>query len=141
MNKPVDPTPPQTDTVNRSRRFLRRFYIWSLWLLILIFWEPLLELMLHGLDIVIEFLELGVEDLLEMAFHLEGHSAQMYTAWTGLAAFTALAVFGYLWASRFIRARFRSWFYCRFRLMEWLRENWLPLTLLTSAYLATQFFF
>ena len=141
MNKPVDPTPPLKDTVDRSRRFLRRFCGWSVWLLILLFWEPRLELLLHGLDIVVEFLELGVEDILELAFHLEGHAAQMFTAWTGLAAFTALAVFGYLWTSRFIRARFRSWSYCRFRLMQWLRENWLPLTLLTSAYLATQFLF
>ena len=141
MNKPVDPTPPLKDTGDRSRRFLRRFCGWSVWLLILLFWEPLLELLLHGLDIVVEFLELGVEEILELAFHLEGHAAQMFTAWTGLAAFTAIAVFGYLWTSRFIRARFRSWSYCRFILMQWLRENWLPLTLLTSAYLATQFLF
>lgn len=141
MNKPVDPTPPLGNTVDRSRRGFRRFYLWGLWLLILIFWAPLLELLLHGLDIVVEFLELGVEDLLEMAFHLEAHEAQMFTAWTGLAAFTVLAVFGYLRVSRFIRARFRSWSYCRFRLMQWSRENWLPLTLVTSVYLATQLLF
>lgn len=141
MKKPTRQTTPQAASVARPRRGRREFYIWSFWFLILMFWDSLLDLLLHGLHIVIEFLELGLEEFLELAFHLEGHEAQMFTAWTGLAAFMGLGVFVYLKVVRLIRSRFRSWAYFRFGLVQWLRDNWLPLSFLSSVYLATLLFF
>lgn len=122
--------------VARARRG-HDLYIWGFGFLILVFWDSLLDLLLHGLHIVIEFLELGLEELLELVFHLEGHEAQMFTAWTGFAAFLGLGIFVYLKLVRFIRSRFRSWNHLRFGLTQWVRHNWLPLSLLISAYLAT----
>jgi|LakMenEpi03Aug12_release.lakeMendotaPanAssembly.Ray.scaffolds.fasta_scaffold728025_2 hypothetical protein len=141
MKKPTRQTTPPAASVARPRRGRREFYIWSFWFLILVFWDSLLDLLLHGLHIVIEFLELGLEELLEVMFHLEGHESQMFTAWTGLAAFMGLGAFVYVKLVRFVRSRFRSWAYCRFKLMQWVRESWLPLSIFTSAYLATLLFF
>ena len=141
MNKPTAEMTPSAAAAARNRRGRRVFYIWSFWLLLLLFWDSLLDLLLHGLHILIEFLEMGLEGLLEIVFHLEGHEAQMYTAWTGLVAFMGLGVFGYLRTVRFIRSRFRTWSYFRFGLTQWMRENWLLLSLLTSVYLATLLFF
>jgi len=139
MDKPTAPIRPSETSAARNRRGRRVFYIWSFWLLLLLLWDSLLDLLMHGLHILIEFLEMGLEELLEVVFHLEGHEAQMYTAWTGLVAFIGLGVFIYLRTVRFIRLRFRSWSYFRFGLAQWMRENWLPLSLLASVYLATLF--
>ena len=61
---------------------------------LLVFWyvgDAILGFILHLIHIVIELGEMGVEHLLEALFHVEGHTAQMLTAWTGLFIFIAVA--------------------------------------------------
>lgn len=116
---------------DRSKQHqLKRFAGLAFGLIILmVFWEAISGFVLHMLFYALEFLELGLEYLLEMLFHLEPHEAQMFTAWTGLAAFLALGVFLYMRASAYLRGRFRTWpvFW------DWLKsrmvENWLFLAL------------
>ena len=63
-------------------------------LLVLVFWlfgGVILGTILHMLHILIEVLELALEHLLEALFHVEGHTAQMYTAWVGFTIFMMLA--------------------------------------------------
>jgi len=58
-------------------------------------WRAILGFTLHVLLIVAEVLELSLDHLLENVLHLEGHSAQMYTAWIGVGAFIALTTYSY----------------------------------------------
>lgn len=97
---------------------------------LLVFGDAMLGLVLHLLFYVIEFLELGLEHLLEALFHLEGHEAQMFTAWIGAAAFLALGSYVYVWGARSLRSRFQSWS----SFVSWMKsmgeENWGVLSVL-----------
>ena len=138
MNEQITPTqiarPSPTSRLQAHRKVLS----WFAWLLLLLFWENLLDLTLHVLHIVLEYLELALEETLEMLFHLENYTAQMYTAWIGSTLLIVLAAFIYYRISRSIRQRFRSWTYFRIWLKVSLRENWLYLSLLLLVYLASE---
>ncbi len=142
MNKQTTEAVQTQNAAARNHGWARRaLTLWCACFLLLVFWDFLVDLLLHGLHIVIEFLELGLEDMLEMIFHLESHEAQMYTAWTGLIFFMGLGFYVYVRAVRLFRSHFRSWSYFRFWLTHKLRENWLPLSLFMTAYLAALLLF
>lgn len=103
---------------------------------LLAFGDALLGFVLHLLFYVVEILELGLEHLLESLFHLEGHEAQMFTAWTGAAAFMALGGYVYVRVARSLRSRFQSWS----SFFSWMKgkaeENWGVFSLLAGIILA-----
>ena len=119
----------------RSRQEKKATF-WALLILALLFWDDVIGILLHTLDLALEYLELAVETLIEAVFHVESHEAQMYTAWTGLFAFTLLLTQSYLWIRRKIRRTFRSRAYFRSWLKIHLQENWLPITLVTIVWLS-----
>jgi len=108
--------------------------------LVLVLWffgDAVLGVSLHLLHIVIEILELGLEHLLEKLFHLQGHAAQMWTAWIGFTLILLLCMFSYWHACNVLTAKFQSWDQFRRSARRWAREHWeqwsLPsLTLLLS---------
>jgi len=113
-----------------ARVFLSPPVILSSLVLVLWFtWQALLGFLLHALIILAEILELTFDHLLEDVLRLEGHSAQMYTAWTGVIAFVFLAVFGYRAARRRFIARFQTWDKFMFHGRSWARDHWLTLTM------------
>jgi len=88
------------------------------------FGDVLLGTLLHGLYIAIEVLEMGLEHLLEALFHLEGHDAQMATAWIGLALIVTLMFFigkrlRQAWCNRF-----PSWQHFFEAVGIWTRLHW-----------------
>lgn len=101
--------------------------------------DSILDITLHLLHILIEFLELGLEDALELLFDLEGHTAQMYTAWIGFTAFILLFMYLYHRVRRAARSKFRSWSYFRLWLRVWIREHWLLLAVCCSIYITSAF--
>lgn len=92
-------------------------------------WHAILGFLLYSLLILAEVLELALDHLLENVLHLEGHSAQMYTAWIGLGAIIALAVFGYNKASQVFHDNFHSWDSFISSSEAWAKEHWLTLVL------------
>lgn len=105
-------------------------------ILLLLFWDVILGAILHLFLYVIEYLELGLEGLLELLLHLEAHDAQILTAWTGFAAFVTLGGYLYLWASRSWRARFQTWRDFFAWTQDLGRANWLVLSVLAAVLLA-----
>lgn len=90
-------------------------------LLVLGFWfqgDAILGFILHLLHVLVEILELGLEHLLESLFHLEGHDAQVWTAWIGLGAFSVLIYLGYREVRRRLAEKFRS----RGDFVRWTRD-------------------
>lgn len=98
-------------------------------LLLAVFWDAISGFVLHMLFYALEFLELGVEYLLEMLFHLDPYEAQMFTAWIGLGAFLALGIFLYSRAAAYLRGRFHTWEGFWAWLKSKMMENWLFLAL------------
>ena len=125
-----------TSTIWSSPAMLYSALVLVLWF----FGDAVLGVFLHLLHIVIEILELGLEHLLESLFHLEGHAAQMWTAWIGFTLILMLCIFSYWHACNVLTAKFQSWNHCSRRARRWAREHWeqwsLPsLTLLLSVVL------
>lgn len=92
-------------------------------------WQAILGFLLHALILLAEVLELLFDHLLEDVLRLEGHSAQMWTAWTGFIAFVTLSVLGYRAARRRLIAKFQTWDRFMFCSRSWARENWLTLAM------------
>ena len=92
-------------------------------------WQAILGFLLHALILLAEVLELLFDHLLEDVLRLEGHSAQMWTAWTGFLAFVTLSVLGYRAARRRLIAKFQTWDKFMFCSRSWARENWLTLAM------------
>ena len=88
------------------------------------FGDVLLGTLLHALHVVIEVLEMGLEHLLEALFHLEGHDAQMATAWIGLALILTLIAFIGNRLRRAWRSRFQSWQHVFESAGHWARSHW-----------------
>jgi hypothetical protein len=126
---------------DEKTRFRQKVVMWLIAAIVLLFWHEILEITLHVLHILLEYLELGTEELLIHLFHLEEHEGQMYTAWLGLSAFVALITWSYVSIRRRIRAKFRSWAYFKSWTKIYLREHWLSLTLISSVYFAYLFLF
>lgn len=92
-------------------------------------WRAILGFILHALLIVAEVLELAIDHLLENVLHLEGHSAQMYTAWIGVGAFITLTAYSYSHARQYLFAKFQTWDKFVFVVHGWAKEHWLTLAL------------
>ena len=92
-------------------------------------WHVLLRFILHALLILAEVLELAIDHLLENVLHLEGHSAQMYTAWIGVLVFTALAVYGFRWTRNAWVRRFQTWENFVMESEGWGKSHWLTWSL------------
>ena len=139
MNEPIT-DPQQSNPLRPSARLKRKILLWLGLFMLFQFWDSLLDVTLHALHILIEYLELALEHLLEILFHLEGHDGQMATAWIGSILIIA---FLYRLIARTLRAwkaRFRS----RGYFLAWVKvhalENWLFLSLLFAACLGSVLF-
>jgi hypothetical protein len=139
MNEPItdnQPTIPQRSHARLKRKIL----LWLGLYMLFQFWDSLLGVILHALHILIEYLELALEHLLEILFHLEGHDGQMATAWIGSLLIIA---FLYRLITRTLRA-FKARFRSRGYFFAWLKvhalENWLFLSLLFAACLGSVLF-
>jgi uncharacterized membrane protein YhaH (DUF805 family) len=88
------------------------------------FGDVLLGTLLHALHVVIEVLEMGLEHLLEALFHLEGHDAQMATAWIGLALILILVTYTVKRLRQAWRSRFPSWQQFFEAVGTWTRSHW-----------------
>jgi uncharacterized membrane protein YhaH (DUF805 family) len=128
---------PLPDPATRSRQ---KYLIWTLAVLIFLFWDDVLSITLHVLHILLEYLELVTEELLIHLFHLEEHEGQMFTAWLGLIAFLSLSTWLYVTVRRKIRSTFRSWAYFRSWIKIHAREHWMSLTSIALFYLFYLFF-
>ena len=104
-------------------------------LIFIMFWDSILGIVTHGFLYVLEYLELFTEELLELVFHLEGHTAQIFTAWIGFAAFSALLTWGYLSLRRAFIRRFRDRQYFKLWLRHWAKEHWIWIALSVILYL------
>ena len=80
---------------------------------------------------MVEILELGLEYLLESLFHVEGHTAQMYTAWIGVSLLIALTFFAYRHTRRVLTSRFPTRDHFSTWSRQWAREHWFTLALPT----------
>jgi hypothetical protein len=112
--------------------------------LLLLFWyvgDVVLGFILHLIHIVIELGEMGVEHLLEAMFHVEGHTAQMLTAWTGLFIFIAVAKVSQIRLRRYFIARFQSWAYFKHWLKGLLWHYWDTLVISLLVWLVSVFYF
>lgn len=75
-------------------------------LLVLLIWgDMLLGLLLHGVELVLETLELLTEMFLETVFSVELYRAQAVTAWLGLGLFLLIMFF----VGRRLMRRVRRW--------------------------------
>lgn len=88
------------------------------------FGDVLLGTLLHALHVVIEVLEMGLEHFLEALFHLEGHDAQMATAWIGLALILILVTYIGKRLRQAWRSRFPSWQQFFEAVGTWARSHW-----------------
>jgi hypothetical protein len=88
------------------------------------FGDVLLGTLLHALHVIIEVLEMGLEHLLEALFHLEGHDAQMATAWIGLALILILVTYTGKRLRQAWRSRFPSWQQFFEAVGTWARSHW-----------------
>jgi hypothetical protein len=104
-------------------------------------WRAILGFILHMLLIMAEILELVIDNLLEKVLHLEGHSAQMYTAWIGLGIFLALVASGYANAKRYFFTHFQTWDKFAFVLTGWTKGHWLTLALPLAVLIMTMSIF
>lgn len=69
-----------------ARRAAYRFLGTAAALAVLVlFWDSLLPLLVEGLHVLLEFVEVMLERLLEKLFHWTPRQAQTFLAWTGLA--------------------------------------------------------
>jgi hypothetical protein len=112
--------------------------------LLLVFWYAgnfILGFILHLIHIVIELGEMGVEHLLEALLHVEGHTAQMFTAWTGLFVFIAFAKFLQILIRRYFIARFRTWHFFNLWFRGLFRQYWDTLVISLLVWLLSVFYF
>lgn len=112
--------------------------------LVLVLWffgDAVLGVSLHLLHIVIEILELGLEHLLENLFHLEGHAAQMWTAWIGFTLILMLCMFSYWHVYSVLTAKFQSWNHFSRCARRWAREHWMQWSLPLLTLLLSVIFF
>lgn len=128
--------PATVQVPDEKTRFRQKIVLWLVAAIIFLFWDHILEVTLHVLHILLEYLELGTEELLIHLFHLEEHEGQMFTAWLGLISFVGLITWLYVSIRRKLKAKFRSWAYFRSWTKIYAREHWLSLTLITTLYLA-----
>jgi len=103
--------------------------------------DAILGFILHLIHIVIELGEMGVEHLLEAMFHVEGHTAQMLTAWTGLFIFIAFAKVSQILLRRYFIARFQSWAYFNLWFKGLFRQYWDTLVISLLVWLLSVFYF
>ena len=111
---------------------------------LLVFWyvgDAILGFILHLIHIVIELGEMAVEHLLEALFHVEGHTAQMLTAWTGLFIFIAVAKVSQIFLRRYFIARFQNFacFKRWFKGLFW--QYWDTLVISLMVWLLSVFYF
>jgi hypothetical protein len=86
-------------------------------LLVLVFWgEAVLEAALHGIEIVLEIMELLMDELLEGVLHLAPHDAQAVTAWLGFGVFALLLIWG-------LKKLARWWQRLRIATPDWWKEE------------------
>ena len=104
-------------------------------------WQSLLPYVLHAIIYLLEILEWLVDEILELVFHLEGYTAQMFTAWIGLTAFIAVSAWTYRKIHTRFKRRFHDWHGLRQWFRGWLKRHWASLALLISAFLAGTFLF
>ena len=90
---PSNQNPSASGSLSKMRR---KAVIWISIALVILFWDEVFEITVHVLHIIIEYLELAIEELIILIFHVEEHESQMFTAWIGLGSFIALGVIGYL---------------------------------------------
>jgi hypothetical protein len=128
--------PARVQVPDEKTRFRQKIVLWLVAAIIFLFWDHILEVTLHVLHILLEYLELGTEELLIHLFHLEEHEGQMFTAWLGLISFVGLITWLYVTIRRKLKAKFRSWAYFRSWTKIYAREHWLSLTLIATLYLA-----
>ena len=74
--------PATVQVADEKTRFRQKIVLWLVATIIFLFWDHILEVTLHVLHILLEYLELGTEELLIHLFHLEEHEGQMFTAWS-----------------------------------------------------------
>lgn len=117
--------------MHQTSRFTHSLKLSVVVLVLWFFWDTLLGVTLHGLHIVVEILELGLEHLLESLFHVEGHTAQMLTAWIGFCLLMALSFFAYRHTRRVLARRFPARDHFHNWSRQWAREHWLTLALPT----------
>jgi hypothetical protein len=117
--------------MNQTSQFTHSFKLSVAVLVLWFFWDTLLGVTLHGLHIVVEILELGLEHLLESLFHVEGHTAQMYTAWIGFSLLVALTLFAYRHTRRMLANKFPTKDHFSTWSRQWAREHWFILALPT----------
>ena len=131
---------PQTNPKRPTVRLKRKVLLWLGLFMLFQFWDSLLDVMLHALHLLIEYLELALEHLLEILFHLEGHDGQMATAWIGSILIIAFLYRMITRTMRAVKTRFRS----RGYFLAWVKvhavENWLFLSLLFAACLGSFFY-
>lgn len=142
MSEQQPQTPARDASSGRVWRLRCRVLAWFAWLMTLLYWDVLLDFLLHLLHIVIEYLELGLEGVLEALFHLEGHDAQMVTAWIGSLMLASLAGLLYILCLRRLKRRYRSsWGYFWLCLKDGAQHNWGFLSLLAMAYVGSLLLF
>ena len=131
-SRPEHPRPPLTR---------RKLITLGIVTLASLFWQSLLPYALHIIIYILEILEWLVDEILEILFHLEGYTAQMFTAWIGLTAFIALCVWTYRTIRKRFKRRFHDWDGVGRWLRGWLHRHWESLALVISAFLAGTFLF
>lgn len=141
MNEPIIDAESKTTDVTVSPRLHHAGLIWISCFLLVMFWDSLLGTVLHLLYYVVEILELSLENILEMLFHLENHDAQIATAWTGVTAFAILGMSLYALIKKVLNSRFDSWSGFELWLKSWARRHWVSLLVAGSAWLTGVFLF
>jgi hypothetical protein len=139
MTEEAPPSTPNSSASGSLSKMRRKAVIWISIALVILFWDEVFEITVHVLHIIIEYLELAIEELILLIFHVEEHESQMFTAWIGLGAFIALGVIGYLKVVRFIHREFRSWGYFWIWIKVHFQENWIPVSLILLVYFASLF--
>lgn len=124
------------DSETRTRQ---KVILWTAAAVVILFWDDILNLALHALHILLEYVELATEEAIIHTFHVEEHEGQMYTAWLGLAAFLILSYWAYTAIRRKLKSKFRSWAYFRSWVKIHSKEHWLSLVLIITLYLAYLF--
>ena len=134
---------PTESSATRRRPFWLRPQL-TVPVILLVFWhvgDAILSFILHLIHIVIELGEMAVEHLIEALFHVEGHTAQMLTAWTGLFIFIAVAKVCQIRLRRYFIARFQSWAYFKHWLKGLLWHYWDTLVISLLVWLVSVFYF
>lgn len=127
MNKPHESGAPISASTRRSHLML------SLVAILVLFWQSLLPFVLHAFVYALEIIE-QVTDVILESLGIEDYTAQLITAWMGLAAFILLTA----WIYRKIS---RRWGSLKVWLWVSLQRHWVSCTVLLSAFIAGAFLF